>query len=405
MRDFYEQIKWNYKKTKSKLINFKLIAYVLGIMLLVEAFFFIICAGVSICYDEPEYIHFVYALILNCTLGTILILHGRKAKNEINRRDGFFIVGVTWLLFTFSGMLPFITSGHIPSIADAFFETMSGFTTTGATILDNIESLPHGLLFWRSLTQWIGGLGIVIFTIAFLPIFSGGNQMLFLSESTGVTHNKIQPRIHVMARYLWIVYIVLTVTETILLTFGGMDLFDAVCHSFSTTATGGFSTKQDSVSFWNSAYIEYVIAIFMIISGINFSLYYWAIKGRVKQAVKDAELHWFLKSVGILTFIITLALFVGNNYDLETAFRKALFQVATAHTSCGFASDDYNLWPQFTWMLLIFAMLSGGCTGSTSGGIKSMRLIIIAKNISNQLKRMLHPHAVLPIRINKIWTR
>lgn len=402
MKEYYEQVKLDYRRNKSNIINFKLISYILGIMLLVEALMLMMCAGVSLCYNEPEYIYFVYTMLLNVVFGSILVLSGRKAENTLNRRDGFFIVSMTWLLFTAFGMLPFYISGQIPSVADAFFETMSGFTTTGATILNDIEAMPKGMLFWRSFTQWIGGLGIVIFTIAFLPIFSGGNQLLFLSESTGVTHDKIQPRINVMARYLWIIYIVLTVVETVLLLFGGMNLLDAVCHAFSTTATGGFSTKQDSVAYWNSPYIEYVIAIFMILSGVNFSLYYWAIRGRMKTLFKDVEFHWFLKSVGILTLIITVALVLNNNYDIETAFRKSLFQVATAHTSCGFATDDYNLWPHFTWMLLIFAMLSGGCTGSTSGGIKSLRLVIVAKNIANQFKHILHPRAVLPVRVNHI---
>lgn len=247
----------------------------------------------------------------------------------------------------------------------------------------------------------LGGLGIVLFTIALLPLFSGSSQQLFLSEATGVTHDKIHPKAKIMARYLWLIYIGLTLVETILLMCGGMNLFDAICHSFATTATGGFSTKQDSVSYWHSPFIEYVISIFMILSGVNFSLYYMALKGKYQNLLRDRELHWFLKSVGILTGIITIALFVTDYYDLETAFRKALFQVATTHTSCGFATDDYNLWPQFTWMLLLFAMLSGGCTGSTSGGVKNLRLLIIAQNIRNQFKQMLHPRAVLPVRVNK----
>ena len=384
----------------NKLINMRLISRILGILLMVEAGMFLLCAGISLIYEEKEYIDFIYTTVINTVVGGILFAIGHNAENRVSRRDGFFIVSVTWILFTAFGMLPFYFSGYIPSITDAFFETMSGFTTTGATILNDIESLSHGLLFWRSLTQWIGGLGIVLFTIALLPIFSGSSQQLFLSEATGVTHNKIHPKASVMARYLWLIYIGLTLVETILLMFGGMNLFDSICQSFATTATGGFSTKQDSISFWNSAYIEYVVAIFMILSGVNFSLYYMAAKGHSKQLFKDGELHWFLKSVGILTLIITAALVISNDYDVEKAFRKALFQVATCHTSCGFATDDYNLWPQFTWMLLIFAMLSGGCTGSTSGGIKNLRLLIVAKNIKNQFKQMLHPRAVLPLRIN-----
>ncbi len=383
------------------LINKKMIFRVLGILLFIESVMFLLCAGISFCYDEPDYKYFLYAALLNSGVGGVLLLMGRKAERRLTRRDGYCIVSLTWVLFTLFGMLPFYFSGAIPSVTDAFFETMSGFTTTGATILDDIESLSHGMLFWRSLTQWIGGLGIVFFTIAVLPIFGGGSLQLFSAEATGVTHDKIHPKINVMAKWIWAVYVVLTLAETVLLTIGGMSLFDAVCHSFTTTATGGYSTKQASISHWNSPFIEYVVATFMILSGVNFSLYFLCLKGKGKRLFQDDELRWFLKSVGALTFIITLALFFQSHYDLESAFRKALFQVATAHTSCGFATDDYNLWPSFTWMLLIFAMLAGGCTGSTSGGIKNMRLMILARNIKNEFKRMLHPNAVLPVRVNR----
>ena len=212
---------------------------------MVEAGLFALCAGVSLLYEEPDYIYFVQTMGINIALGGSMVLVGKRTDNLISRRDGYCIVSVSWLLFTALGMLPFYFSGYIPSVADAFFETMSGFTTTGATILDDIESLPYGLLFWRSLTPWIGGLGIVLFTIALLPLFSGSSQQLFLSEATGVTHDKIHPKAKIMARYLWLIHIGLTLVETILLMCGGMNLFDAICHSFATTATGGFSTKQE----------------------------------------------------------------------------------------------------------------------------------------------------------------
>ena len=385
----------------NSLINRKMILRILGILLFMEAMMFLACAGVSLCYGEEDYIYFIYTTLINMAVGSGLILLGRGAENRVTRRDGYCIVAFTWLLFPGFGMLPFYISGSIPSVTDAFFETMSGFTTTGATILDDIESLSHGLLFWRSLTQWIGGLGIVFFTIAVLPIFGGGTIQLFSAEAIGVTHDKTHPRIDVMAKWLWMIYAILTIAETVLLMIGGMSFFDAVCHSFSTTATGGYSTKQASVAYWNSPFIEYVIAIFMILSGINFSLYFMCLKGKGKRLFQDDEFRWFMKSVSILTLVIMFALVFQNHYDWEKAFRRALFQVATAHTSCGFATDDYNLWPSFTWMLLIFAMLSGGCTGSTSGGIKNMRLMILARNIKNEFKRMLHPRAVLPVRVNR----
>lgn len=400
MEEFYYENEHNHGNKKNSLINFKLIAYILGVLQLVESGMFLLCTCVSLYYHEEDYAYFLQTAGISTAVSILLILIGRGASNQITRRDGYCVVSGAWLLFTAVGMLPFIFSGDIPSVTDAFFETMSGFTTTGATILDDIESLSNGLLFWRSFTQWIGGLGIVLFTIALLPVFSGNSQQLFLSEATGVTHNKIHPKASTMARYLWIVYIALTLIEALLLQLGGMSFFDAICHSFTTTATGGFSTKQNSISYWNSPFIEYVVTIFMMLSSVNFSLYYLALKGHSKHLLKDDELHWFLKSVGILTLIITAALYISDYYGLEESFRKAFFQVVTIHTSCGFATDDYCLWPPFTWVLLIFAMFSGGCTGSTAGGVKNLRLLIMARNVKNQFKQMIHPRAVLPVRVN-----
>lgn len=320
-----------------------------------------------------------------------------------SRYEAYIVVALSWVFFTVFGMFPYLLGGYIPNITDAFFETMSGFTTTGATILDNIESMPYGILFWRSLTQWIGGLGIVCFSIALLPEFGVSSQMLYLSEATGVTHNKICPKTRVMARYIFLVYILLTVIESALLKVGGMSLFDAVCHSMATIATGGFSTKQESIAYWHSPYIEYVVSLFMLLSAINFSLYIVALRGSWKQLWQNVELRWFASSAGLLTLIISTALILNNGYGVEEAFRKSLFQVATCHTSCGFATDDYNLWPSFTWMLLIFAMLSGGCTGSTSGGIKNLRMVIVALCIRNQFRQILHPRAVLPIRAGSMF--
>ncbi len=381
-------------------INKKIISRVLGVLLLIEMGLFMLCAIVSLCYRENDYIYFLYTCGINAAVGGLLLLYGRNAENSMNRRDGYCVVSLSWVFFTAFGMLPFYLSGSIDTITNAFFETMSGFTTTGASILDNIESLSHGMLFWRSLTQWIGGLGIVFFTIAILPIFTTGGVQLFSAESTGVTHDKTHPKVNVMAKWLWMIYLFLTVAETVLLMLGGMNLFDAVCQSFTTTATGGYSTKQASIAYWNSPYIEYVVAVFMILSGMNFSLYLVCLKGKIGRLFKDEEIHWFLGSVGIITAMITIALVLQNHYGLELAFRKSLFQVASVHASCGFVTDDFNLWPHFTWLLLLIAMISGGCTGSTSGGIKNMRLLIFARAVRNEFKRLLHPNAVLPVRVN-----
>lgn len=383
------------------ILNNKMIAKVLGVLLLVEALFFVLCALVSIIYNESDYIYFIYSILINITVGGFFLLLSKNANSKVTRRDGYLIVSLTWLLFTIFGMMPYYLGGYIPNITDAFFETMSGFTTTGSTIVDNLESFPHGMLFWRSLTQWIGGLGIVIFTIAVLPVFGGGTLQLFSAESTGVVHDKIHPKISSTANTIWIVYLVLTVIQTILLAFGGMSIFDAVCHSFATTSTGGYSTKQNSIAYWNSAYIEYVIIIFMLLSSMNFSIYFLCMKGKISKIIHNTEIKWFIGSVLLITLAIMFSLYFFMNYDLELAFRASLFQVSSIHTSCGFITDDYNLWPQYTWFLLIFAMIAGGCTGSTAGGIKAYRGAVIYKNIRNEFKKLIHPVAVLPIRMNK----
>ena len=384
-------------------LSYRFIAYLIGLLLAFESMLLCACCCVSMIYGESDLMAFFVSFSVCLAASVMLLVYGRKKESALSRYEAYIVVALSWVFFTVFGMFPYLLGGYIPSITDAFFETISGFTTTGATILDNIESMPHGVLFWRSLTQWIGGLGIVCFTIILLPGFGVSSQMLYLSEATGVTHNKICPKTRIMARYIFVVYILLTAIESVLLMAGGMGLFDAVCHSMTTTATGGFSTKQESIAYWHSPYIEYVVSMFMLLSAINFSLYIIAVKGRWKQIWGNVELKWFVSSVGLLTLIISAALIFNNGYGMEEAFRKSLFQVATCHTSCGFATADYNLWPPFTWMLLIFAMLSGGCTGSTSGGIKNLRLIIIAHCIRNQFRQILHPHAVLPVRAGSMF--
>ena len=381
-----------------KEVSYRFIAHLTGLLLAFESMLLLACCCVSMIYGERDLMSFVISFAVCLSVSAILLIYGRRKKCAMSRNEGYIVVALSWVFFSVFGMVPYLWGGFIPNITDAFFETMSGFTTTGATILDNIESMPHGILFWRSLTQWIGGLGIVCFTIVLLPGFGASSQMLYLSEATGVTHNKLCPKTRVMARYIFMVYILLTAVESALLMAGGMGLFDAVCHSMTTTATGGFSTKQASIAYWHSPYIEYVVSLFMLLSAINFSLYIVACKSKWKQLRKNTELKWFACSVGLLTLVISVVLFLNNGYGVEEAFRKSLFQVATCHTSCGFATDDYNLWPPFTWMLLIFAMLSGGCTEFTSGGVKNLRLIIIANCIRNQFRQILHPRAVLPVR-------
>lgn len=382
----------------NSLINWRMIFHLLGLLLLFEAVLLAVCASVSGYYGDADALAFLQAGGINVAVGGTLFLLFRKAEHRLTRRDAYCIVTFCWVLFCLSGMLPFLFSGSIHSVADAFFETVSGFTTTGATILDNIEEQPHGILFWRSLTQWVGGIGIVFFTIAVFPFFGGESLQLFSAESTGVQKERILPKIGVTVKWIGFVYILLAGVETLLLRWGGMGWFDAVNHAFTSTGTGGYSTKQASVGYWNSPFIEYVIAVFMLLSGVNFSLYFLCMRGRIRRFLQDDELRFYLRLVFVLTALITISLVVMDHYGLEKAFRKSFFQVVSLVTTCGFASDDYLQWPSFTWMFLLLAMMTGGCTGSTSGGIKNMRLLILTRDIKKEFRRKLHPNAVLPVK-------
>ena len=278
---------------------------------------------------------------------------------------------------------------------------MSGFSSTGATILDDIESLPHGILFWRSMTQWIGGLGIIMFTIAVLPIFGVSGLQVFAAEASGPTHDKVHPRIGITAKWIWSIYAGITALLVGLLMLGGMDWFDSICHAFATTGTGGFSTKQASVAYYNSPYIEYVISIFMFISGINFTLLLLFVNRKFKKFISNAELKFYFGSVVLFTAVIAIVLYYTSPMGMEESFRKSLFQVISLHTSTGFATDDYMQWTPVLWGLLTIIMLMGACAGSTTGGLKCIRMVILTKVSRNEFKHILHPNAILPVRINK----
>ncbi|MGL4853480.1 MAG: TrkH family potassium uptake protein [Phocaeicola sp.] len=384
------------------MINTKMICRVLGYLFCIESAFLILCALMAIYFNESDVPAFLTSIAATTLAGSLLIFLGKNAERRISRRDGYIVVSLSWVLFSLFGMLPFYLSGYIPSITDAFFETMSGFTTTGASILDNIEELPHGLLFWRSMTQWIGGLGIIFFTIAVLPIFGMGGVQLFAAEATGLTHDKVHPRIGVTAKWIWCIYLGLTLAEVILLLLGGMSLFDSVCHSLTTTATGGYSTKQSSIAAFNSSYIEYVVTLFMFLSGINFTLLYlFFIQGKFGRLLKNVEFLWYGSIVLTLSVVTGVTLAYTTSMGWEESFRKALFQVVSLQTTTGFSTADYMQWTPFLWTLMAAIMYLGACAGSTSGGVKCIRIIIMARAVKNEFKRIIHPNAVLPIRINK----
>ena len=383
------------------MINFKTIIRIIGILLLLETVMFLVCSSVSFYYRESDMLDFWKAGGITAGIGLLLAALGKGGERQLTRRDGYVLVSFAWVAFSLFGMLPFYIGGYIPDIADAFFETMSGFSSTGATILDDIESLPHGILFWRSMTQWIGGLGIIMFTIAVLPIFGVSGLQVFAAEASGPTHDKVHPRIGITAKWIWSIYTGITTLLVCLLMLGGMDWFDSICHAFATTGTGGFSTKQASVAYYNSPYIEYVISIFMFISGINFTLVLLFVNRKFKKFISNAELKFYFSSVVFFTAVIAIALYYTSPMGMEESFRKSLFQVISLHTSTGFATDDYMQWSPVLWRLLTIIMLMGACAGSTTGGLKCIRMVILTKVSRNEFKHILHPNAILPVRINK----
>ncbi|NDW13024.1 TrkH family potassium uptake protein [Bacteroides sp. 214] len=383
------------------MINWKIIGQIMGFLVHVETVMLLCTIGVSLYYGGDDLNALIITAGITLLAGGVLRILGRGATKDFSKRDSMIIVSFSWVVVSLFGMLPFTISGYIPNVSNAFFEAISGFTSTGATILDDIEALPHGLLFWRSLIQWIGGLGIVVFTLAVLPIFGVGGVQLFAAEASGLNKDKVHPRIGVTAKWIWGLYIGMTAILAVLLYMGGMNVFDSINHAFTTTATGGFSTKQASIAYFNSSYIEYIIAIFMFISGINFTLLLLLTKGKIKKVLSNTEVKYYFISVFIFTVLIAVGVFLSSDVNAEQAFRLAFFQVSSIHTSTGFATFDYMLWPSALWGLLTIVMIIGACAGSTTGGIKCIRVAILTKISKNEFKRIIHPNAVLPVRINK----
>jgi trk system potassium uptake protein TrkH len=355
-------------------------------------------------YGEKDLFGFIISSLVAACCGMTLMIIGKNTRNSesvMTRRDGYIVVAISWALFSLFGSLPYYVSGYIPSYTDAYFETMSGFTTTGATIIDDIEAMPHGLLFWRSLTQWIGGLGIVFFTVAVLPIFGMGEVQLFAAEAIGPTHGKLHPRISVSGRWIITVYVMITVLCAVSLRFCGMGIFDSINHALCTAATGGFSTKNASIGYFNSHSIEYVITFFMFLSGINYGLLFFAaFRGKFHKLIENTEFRWYFTIWLVFTIIVTVSLYISTPYNGSASIRNALFHVTAIITTTGFTTTDYTQWPPFIWMLLGLGMYFGACSGSTSGGMKSARIAILVKSMRNEFNHILHPNAVLPVRVS-----
>lgn len=374
-----------------------LVLKTIGHLLIVEAVFMIAPLGISIYYGESDFKAFFIAILITAFVGTILSF-SRARKEAVRYKEGFMIVGLGWLLISIFGAIPFLLAGTFDNFIDAFFETVSGFTTTGASVLKDIESQPHGILFWRSLTHWLGGMGVLVFTLSLLPAVGMSSLNILKAESTGPTPGKLVPKIAETARILYIIYILLTGLEIIFLKIGGMPLFDAVTHTFATVGTGGFSTKNKSIAAYNMPSIEWVIMIFSFLAGVNFSLYYDVLMGKFKSLFKDREFQFYCTVIGIAIILITINI-TDSWGNILLSFRQAAFQVVTIISSTGFATLDYSIWPAFSKMILFILMFFGGCAGSTSGGIKILRVMIVFKYIKREFYKLIHPNSVISIRI------
>ena len=388
----------------TKEFNYKLVFKIISNLVFIESIMLLLVSIVPLIYQEHDTYYFLISSVISFLFALLFFFLGLNSKRTLGKREGSVIVTFTWIIFSLFGMLPFWLSGSIPSFIDAFFETISGFTTTGASILNNIEELSHGMLFWRSLTHGVGGLGIIVISLALLPLFGYNGMQLFAAESSGPTKDKIHPKINETAKRLFLIYVLLNVAETLLLKIGGMTWFDAICQSFATIATGGFSTKQASIGYWDSPYIQYIIGVFMILSGINFSLYYFAFKHKFEKIIENEELKYYL----MILFISIMVVFLSQiNFSipqtfttLEKTFRDSFFNVTSLMTTTGFGTVDYMQWKTFTWFILLMVMITGASAGSTSGGIKMVRIVIVAKYCYYEFKQIIHPNAILPVRYN-----
>ena len=379
-------------------MNYGMVLRSLGILLLSEALVMIPSLLVASILGEKEASAFIITMILLIVCGFLATRIKPKAKN-IYARDGFAIVAIGWLLVSFFAALPFVISGAIPSFIDAFFEASSGLTTTGSSILKNIESLSKGILFWRSFTHWIGGMGVLIMTLAILPSAGAGSIQIMKAESTGPNPGKLVPKMAETAKILYGIYIIITIIEIILLKISGMPLYDSLIHTFGSVGTGGFSNKALSVGAYDNVYAEVIITIFTLACGVNFALYYQALKGNIKGIFKDQELKFYLGVVAASIILITINIH-GNIFEsIGESLRYSSFQVVTIITTTGFATTDFNLWPTFSKIILVSIMFVGGCAGSTAGGIKGIRILLLFKIMRRELLKIVHPKAVYTVKV------
>jgi trk system potassium uptake protein len=381
-------------------INFKLIIKFIGKLLMILSGFMLLSTLWDFFDHQQVFVPVAISSLITFFTGFTFNYFTRKDdQKNIGKKEGYIIVTFTWISISLFGSLPFYLSGYIPSFTDAFFETISGFTTTGATILTDIEILPKSLLFWRSVTHWLGGMGIIVLTLAILPILGIGGMQLFVAEAAGTTATRLHPRITETAKRLWLIYVFFTGILTLLLLAGEMDLFEAINHAFSTMATGGFSTRNASIAAFGP-YTHYVIILFMIIAGTNFGLLYFLLKGQHHKLLNNEEFRFYILLILGFTVIFTISLLISHQLGVENAFRDSLFQIVSIITTTGFITANYLEWSGFLWFLLFLLMFTGGCIGSTAGGMKMVRHLLLFKNSSQEFKRLVHPNALFPTRLD-----
>jgi len=381
-------------------MNWKTIVNLTGVVVLIVSFFMLLPLGISFFYNESDLGAIGCSFAVTFSSGLALFLLTRKSKKEdLRHRDGFIAVTVSWVVVTFFGSLPFLFSQTFTSFTDAYFEAMAGFTTTGSSVLGNIEGVQKGILFWRSLTQWLGGMGIVLFSLAVLPMIGGGGMQLFKAEVPEITVDKLRPRIVDTAKALWYIYASLTALAAILYILGGMSVYDGINHSFTTLATGGFSTKNASIAYYDSPFIDAVTTVFMFLAGINYTLYFYAFKGDISRFARSDEFWFYLRVTVIAIVLLALDLW-GRDYDsLLNSVRYASFQVVSIMTTTGYATADYEKWTYFAQLLLVILMFFGGMIGSTGGGMKQVRILLMFKQAYRELYQLIHPRAVTVLKL------
>ncbi|MBQ5743215.1 MAG: TrkH family potassium uptake protein [Clostridia bacterium] len=377
-------------------MNRRMILNTVGKMVFAEGLLLLLPLAVALIYRESCAVSLLIAAVVALAMGGLMVWISKPRTPVIYAKDGFFIVSASWILLSFIGALPFTISGEIPSYIDALFETVSGFTTTGASILADVEAMSKGLLFWRSFTHWIGGMGILVFVMAILPNVSERSIHILRAEVPGPTVGKLVPRIKDTAKILYLIYIVMTVVQIILLLCGGMPFFDSVVHAFGTAGTGGFGIKADSIAGY-SPYLQWVITVFMLLFGINFNVYYLFLIRKFKTALKSTELWIYLGIVALAVALISLNVYPQYG-SLSDTVRTSAFQVSSIITTTGYATADFNLWPAFSKAILLILMFIGACAGSTGGGIKVSRVILLTKQIRREIQKMLHPRSVKSLK-------